>query len=75
MPNPEFLRRKQAAEYLNNKYSHCSWRTLARLAVSGGGPAFRKCGRMVLYAPADLDEWALSRISVRQNSTTDRQSL
>jgi hypothetical protein len=71
MKNPEFLRRKQAADYLNRNYGHGSWRTLARLAVAGGGPVFRKCGRMVLYEPSDLDDWALSRIGAPQKSTTD----
>jgi len=32
--------------------------TLAKLAVVGGGPRFRKAGRVPLYAPVDLDAWA-----------------
>lgn len=31
--------------------------TLNKLRVSGGGPAYIKLGRSVLYARADLDCW------------------
>lgn len=71
MTPSHFLRRQQAGEYLKEKYGHGSWRTLARLAVTGGGPKFRKFGRMVLYAPADLDAWALGRLSAPLQSTSE----
>jgi len=36
-------------------------RTLEKLRVLGGGPRFRKFGRRVRYALADLDAWADGR--------------
>ena len=50
---PEYLSNAQAAELLN-----LSPRTLEKHRVNGGGPAFRKFGRRVLYSRADLDAWA-----------------
>jgi hypothetical protein len=67
---PQYLRRKAAAEYLKSKYGHGSWRTLAKLAVTGDGPLFRKCGRMVLYEPDALDRWAQSLLGAPQKSTS-----
>lgn len=66
---PKFLRRKDAAEYLKTRYGFCSTGTLALLAHQGKGPAFRKVGRAVVYEPAALDEWAMSKIGEPQTST------
>jgi len=71
MSNGQFIRRKEAAEYLQNKYGHGSVRTLAKLATIGGGPVFRKWGRIVVYTIADLDAWALARLSAPLTSTSD----
>lgn len=46
----------EAAEYLGISAS-----TLAKLRVYGGGPAFLKLGRKVLYERADLDSWLAER--------------
>ena len=46
----------EAAEYLR-----LSPRTLEKQRVIGGGPKFRKFGRRVMYATADLDAWADQR--------------
>lgn len=67
---PRFLRRKAAGFYLTEKYGFGAARTLAKLAVVGGGPAFRKIGRLVVYSPHDLDEWAVSRMSEPRRSTS-----
>ncbi len=61
--NPHYLNNTQAAAYLN-----LSPRTLEKQRVIGGGPRFRKFGRRVVYAPADLDAWADER---RCASTSD----
>jgi hypothetical protein len=46
--------------------------TLAKLAVIGGGPKFRKIGtRQVLYDVADLDAWAESILSAPLGSTSE----
>lgn len=46
--------------------------TLAKLAVVGGGPAFRKVGtRTVLYDTSDIDTWAVSLLSAPVSSTSE----
>ena len=44
-------------------------RTLAKYAVIGGGPAFRKAGRYPLYHPDDLDGWIAGKLSDPVTST------
>jgi hypothetical protein len=67
----QYLRRKQAAEYLRSKFGYGAERTLAKLASVGGGPIYRKIGRIVVYDPCDLDAWALGRLSAPLRSTSD----
>jgi hypothetical protein len=45
-----------------------SARTLEKYRVLGGGPEYRKFGRRVRYAIADLERWAEAR---RRVSTSD----
>ncbi|MBN8712798.1 MAG: helix-turn-helix domain-containing protein [Xanthomonadales bacterium] len=55
----------QPQRYLTNDeaagYLRLSPRTLEKQRVIGGGPKFRKFGRRVMYAVADLDVWAADR--------------
>ncbi len=51
-----YLTNDEAADYLR-----LSPRTLEKQRVLGGGPKFRKFGRRVMYAVADLDAWAEER--------------
>jgi helix-turn-helix protein len=51
-----YLTNDEAATFLR-----LSPRTLEKQRVIGGGPRFRKFGRRVLYAIADLEAWAESR--------------
>ena len=68
-----FLRRKQAADYISRSWGiPLSPRTLAKLAVVGGGPPFRKAGRFPMYEPADLDAWVERRLGPKRTSTSDR---
>jgi hypothetical protein len=68
-----YLRRTDAATYIQSSYGFsCSPRWLAKLAVTGGGPIFRKAGRTPIYSLTDLDAWAQSRIGPPQRSTSDR---
>jgi hypothetical protein len=54
-----FLRRVGASEYLRDTWGiQRAPATLAKLAVVGRGPKFRKAGRWPMYTPADLDAWA-----------------
>jgi hypothetical protein len=75
--HPQFLRRKQAGEYLQQTYGFGSERTLAKLACIGGGPVFHKAlnGRAVLYRKEDLDGWAASKIGGPLYSTSDRGAV
>jgi hypothetical protein len=67
-----YLRRVDAAAYVRDRYGFPRSRQwLAKLAVVGGGPTYRKSGRTPLYAPQDLDTWALSRIGEPRRSTSD----
>ncbi|MBZ6077572.1 hypothetical protein [Microvirga puerhi] len=71
-----FLRRAEAANYVETHYGFpCSRQWLAKLAVVGGGPLYRKAGRTPIYAPSDLDRWAMDRIGAPQRSTSDVQSI
>ncbi len=68
----KYLRRPQAAGYILEIWGvPCAPRTLAKLAVVGGGPIFSKAGRTPLYLPSDLDDWVKSRISEPRRSTSD----
>lgn len=69
---PRYLRRSDAAAYVRATYGFpCSRQWLAKLAVVGGGPVFHKAGRVPLYAPVDLDSWAMVRIGRPRLSTSD----
>lgn len=61
---PQFLRRKQASEYLLEVFGlRYAESTLARLCCQGRGPDTVYDGRTALHTPASLDAWAKSRIS------------
>ena len=72
MQSSKYLNRKAASEYLL-----CTWglrrsaNYLAKLAVVGGGPAFRKANRSPLYSAEDLDAWASALIGPRVHSTSE----
>lgn len=55
-PPARYLTNDEAAEFLR-----LSPRTLEKQRVIGGGPRFRKFGRRVMYAVADLEAWADAR--------------
>lgn len=70
--NGRMLRRKQAARYLSEKRGlPVAAQTLAKLAVIGGGPSYRKFGRFPIYSIADLDVWADGKLGPLQRSTSD----
>ena len=65
------LRRAEAAQYVHDKWGYpCSPKTLAKYAVIGGGPPFRKAGRYPLYHPDDLDVWVDGKLSDLVTSTS-----
>jgi hypothetical protein len=65
------MTRAETAQYITEHWFPCSPKTLAKLAVIGGGPAFRKAGRVPLYSEASVDGWAESRIGPLVRSTTE----
>ena len=70
-PTSYYLRRAAAARYVRETWGlPCSSKWLAKLAVVGGGPIYRKAGRFPVYVPADLDAWAESRIGTPRRSTS-----
>jgi hypothetical protein len=65
-------RRLSAVSYVIEKHGQpITVQMLAKLAVTGGGPVFRKAGKFPLYAEADLDAWALGRLSAPMRSTAE----
>jgi hypothetical protein len=70
-----FLRRKRAGEYLQSNYGFGAERTLAKLAVVGGGPEYHKVGRFPVYTLGALDSWALSKIGAPVRSTSEAARL
>jgi len=68
---PTYLRRHQAANFLQANYGFGTTETLAKLACVGGGPRFRKLGRFPVYTKDDLDDWAKSRLSEPVTSTAE----
>jgi hypothetical protein len=67
-----FLRRKAASAYLYKIHGlERAPSTLAKLAVIGGGPVFRRINRVPLYSTDDLDEWVASKLSEPMRSTSD----
>ncbi len=66
-----YLRRGDAANYIRMTYGFpCSRQWLAKLAVIGGGPVYRKASRFPIYSIPDLDLWASARIGARRRSTS-----
>jgi hypothetical protein len=62
--HPRYFRREDAAAYLTETFGFPVSRAwMAKLASQGGGPVFRKAGRVPLYAKEDLDAWATARLS------------
>lgn len=70
------LRRDEASAYIRDHYRlPCSEKYLAKLAVVGGGPLFRKASRFPIYDIVDLDAWAQSRIGPKVTSTSQLREV
>jgi hypothetical protein len=70
---PTRMRRKLASEYLFEEHGvSLSPATLAKLAVVGGSPPFRKDGPFPLYERKDLDTFATVRLGTLRTSTSDQ---
>jgi hypothetical protein len=65
------LRRHEAAAALTAAGYPVARATLATRAVRGGGPPFRRFGRVPLYRWGDLLDWAQARLSAPMRSTSE----
>ena len=65
------LRRKDAAPALKSRGYPVEAKTLATMATRGGGPPFRRFGRVPLYLWSDLLTWANGRLSPAVCSTSE----
>ena len=69
LPN---MRRADAARYIREAHGiPCAPTTLAKYAVLGGGPVFRKAGKFPIYSRDDLDAWVNQRLSKPVLSTSE----
>lgn len=67
-----YLNREAASAYLLERYGiQRRPQTLAKMAVSGSGPKYRKLGRTPLYNPDDLDLWVTEALGPSRRSTSD----
>lgn len=71
-PSKPYLNRRDAAIFLCENSFQITRKTLDKYATTGGGPPYRKFGRRCLYTPADLIEWAESKLSEKMSSTSGR---
>jgi hypothetical protein len=70
-----FFRRTPASRYLKDAWGvNFAPATLAKYAVIGGGPIFRRAGRVPLYSQNDLDSWIRSKLTGPMTSTSDLPS-
>jgi hypothetical protein len=63
--------RKEAAHYLRQNGFPISWKTLQKMATTGGGPPYRIFGNKALYEETELIEWARARLSAPRHSTSE----
>lgn len=69
------LNRAQCAKLLNEAGYPTSRHTLASLASRGGGPLYRKYGRIAVYRWSDALEWAEDRLGAFRNSASEGAHL
>ena len=68
----EYLRTRQAAEFLRAQFGFGAISTLNKLRCVGGGPPFHRIGvRLVAYDKQELADWAASKIGPPLKSTSE----
>lgn len=71
--SPKFLTRDEVEKYLKQKWGiKRKKQTLAKLAVVGGGPEYRRFGRRVVYEPEAIDAWVERLLSAPIANTSQR---
>ena len=73
--NEDLLRRGEAAAFLTERGYKIAPATLAKFAVIGGGSLFISWGRIPLYDPQTLLQWARGRCTGPRRSTSDSCSM
>jgi hypothetical protein len=74
-PKRPFLRRREVSRYLMDVWGiQLSVATLAKMAVTGGGPPFYKDGRFPIHDPDLLDDYARERLGALRHSTSDAKA-
>ena len=69
---PPRLRRREAAEYLQEVWVvQVAANTLAKQAVVGDGPRYRKYGPWPYYETDDLDKYAEEKLGTFRRSTSE----
>jgi hypothetical protein len=69
---PHYMRRQVASEYFWEVWGQAvSSNTLAKLAVTGGGPVYHKVGRFPTYSQPDCDDYAIRRLGPALRSTSE----
>lgn len=72
---PQRMRRATASEYLLAEHGvSLAPSTLAKLAVIGGGPAYRKDGKFPIYDRPVLDDYAVNRLGPLRSNTSEPQA-
>ena len=66
----QLLRPDQASEFLTAAGFPTARATLAKLRCVGSGPKFRRFGRLIVYSPTDLQDWASEKISAPLSNTS-----
>ena len=68
----KYLTRAESADYTTARGLPTTKGNLAKLACTGGGPAYRLFGNKALYTKEDLIDWAESRLSDPRSNTSDK---
>ena len=72
IPPPPLLDTSSSAVFLKATFGvPCEAKTLAKLRCVGGGPKFRRFGRLIRYERKELEFWARNRLSQPLQSTRD----
>ena len=72
LPPSPLLDTSSSAVFLKATFGvPCEAKTLAKLRCVGGGPKFRRFGRLIRYDRQELELWARNRLSQPLRSTSD----
>jgi hypothetical protein len=68
---PVLLDPPSASNFLTKRGFATATRTLAKLRCVGGGPQFRRFGRLIRYERGALESWAQQRLSRPLRNTSE----